>query len=163
MSYNRNMSVEADFKKLLDIDEWVEHEGADAQRNLGDYFNKILNLNIDFKVDCYDNENNIVLEVNQISGSNWIDELDENSFIGYLKVNTGICFFWKVKQLKDFKKTDVYKNRKEIKAWSQTTFKNFRLKEMPEIAFIKKFDVKNLKSKYLQIDSIGDNKYVNLK
>ena len=117
--------------------------------------------NFDFKIDCYDNKNNIVIEENQISGTNWIDELDDNSFIAYVKVNTGVTFCWSVKQLKEFKKTSIYKNRRSFTAWSNTVFKNFRLSEMPDY-FILKFDTTPL-LKYLKNDVYGNKKYIDIK
>ena len=159
-SFENNLKVEDAFNILLNSNIWVKHSGRQAQAKIGDFYNTILGKNIDFKIDCYDNKNNIVIEENQISGTNWIDELDDNSFIAYVKVNNGACFCWSVKQLKDFRNTSVYKSRKSFKAWSETTFKNFRLSEMPEY-FMFKFDTSSL-SKYLKEDKYGDEKYNNI-
>ena len=52
-------------------------------------------------------------------------------------------FCWSAKQLKEFRKTSIYKNRKSFTAWSNTTFKNFRLSEMP-VYFMLKFDTSSL-------------------
>ena len=57
-------------------------------------------------------------------------------------------------------KTATYKNRKSFKAWSNTTFKNFRLSEMPD-CFMLNFDTTPLQS-FLKKDVYGDEKYVNI-
>lgn len=158
-SFENNLKVEDAFNILLNRDIWVKHTGIQAQKRIGDFYNTILNKNIDFKIDCYNNMNNIVLEEKQLSGTNWIDELDENSIIAYVKVNTGYCFCWSVKQLKDFRNTLVYKNRKSFKAWSETTFKNFKLEEMPE-CFMYYFNTTSLEG-YLRDDKYGEEKYIN--
>lgn len=159
-SFENNLILENIFNDLLDKSVWLKHEGKTAQCKLGDYYNTLLGVNVDFKVDCYDN-NNIVLEVNQKSGTNWIDELDRNSFIGYVKINTGIIYFWNVSQLIEFRNTSVYKNRKEFSAWSKTTYKNFRISEMPEPAFLHKVCNETLLH-YLKRDVQGDSKYENI-
>ena len=160
-SFENNLKVEDAFNNLLDSTIWVKHSGRQAQQKIGDFYYTVLGKNIDFKVDCYNNKNNIVLEENQISGTNWIDELDDNSFIAYIKINNGVCFCWSVKQLKEFRQTDVYKNRKSFKAWSETTFKNFRPSELPE-CFMLRFDTSSLHS-YLKEDKYGDDKYINVR
>ena len=160
MSFEQNIKVEEAFNKLLNNKVWIKHEGKTAQGKIGDFFNTLLGINVDFKVDCYNNDKNIVLEVNQVSGTNWIDELDSNSFIGYVKINTGAIFFWRVSQLLDFRNTLVYKQRNGINAWSNTVFKNFRLNELPKPAFIDKIDATTLK-KYLKDDVLGNEKYTN--
>ena len=159
-SFENNLKVEDTFNDLLDKEVWVHHESEAAQKKLGDFYNTTLGINVDFKVDCYDNKSNIVLEVNQVSGTNWIDELDRNSFIGYVKINTGIICFWRVSQLLDFRNTETYKSRKEVTAWTKTTYKNFRLSEMPEPAFFHKVNNKTLLP-YLKPDKQGDLKYTN--
>lgn len=159
-TFENNLTVEAAFNKLLDKSLFIKHEGKDAQHFIGDYYYTLLGINIDFKVDCYDNDN-IVLEVNQVSGTNWIDELDSNTFIGYVKVNTGVVYFWKVSQLKEFRNTLIYKSRKEFAAWSKTTYKNFRISEMPEPAFLQKVNNETLLP-YIKKDIQGDSKYENI-
>lgn len=160
-SFENNLTVESVFNALLDKSVWVNHEGRVAQGKLGDFYNTTLGINVDFKVDCYDNTANIVLEVNQVSGTNWIDELDKNSFIGYVKINTGVVYFWRVSQLLDFRNTSTYKSRKEITAWSRTTYKNFRISEMPKPAFLHKVHNETLLP-YLKKDVQGDSKYDNV-
>lgn len=159
-SFECNIKVEEAFNNLLDDKVWIKHSGIQAQQNIGDFYNTVLCKNIDFKIDCYNNKNNIVIEKNQKSGTNWIDELDDNSFIAYVKINNGAAFCWSVKQLKDFKKTYTYINRKSFKAWSDTSFKNFKLSEMPS-CFILKFDTTSLQC-YLKDDKFGDEKYKNI-
>ena len=122
-SFENNIKVEEAFNNLLDNKVWIKHSGRQAQQKIGDFFYTVIGKNFDFKIDCYDNKNNIVIEQNQVSGTNWIDELDDNSFIAYVKINTGVAFCWSVKQLKEFRKTSTYKNRKSFTAWSNTTFK----------------------------------------
>lgn len=157
-SFSNNIKVEEAFNNLLDSKVWIKHSGIQAQQKIGDFFYTVIGKNFDFKIDCYDNKNNIVIEENQISGTNWLDELYNNSFIAYIKVNNGAAFCWSIEQLKEFRKTATYKNRKSFKAWSNTTFKNFRLSEMPDY-FILKFDTTPL-LKYLKEDKYGNDKYI---
>lgn len=159
-SFESNVKVEEVFNNLLDSKVWIKHSGKQAQQKIGDFFYTVLCKNIDFKIDCYDN-NNIVIEQNQISGTNWLDELDDNSFIAYVKLNKKAAFCWSVKQLKEFRNTSTYKNRKTFTAWSETTFKNFRLSEMPDY-FILKFDTTPLLG-YLKNDKYGEEKYIDIK
>lgn len=163
MSFEANIKVEDAFNATLDKDVWVKHEGQYAQGKIGDFFNVLLGINVDFKVDCYDNKNNIVLEVNQVSGTNWLDELDPNSFIGYVKLNNGAIFFWRVSQLKAFRETLVYRQRVGMTAWSKTEFKNFRLEELPAPAFIQKVSDLSSLTKYVKKDTYGDGKYGNVR
>lgn len=160
-SFENNIKVEEAFNNLLDNKVWIKHIGIQAQQKIGDFFYTVIGKNFDFKIDCYDNKNNIVIEENQVSGTNWVDELYNNSFIAYVKVNNGAAFCWSVEQLKEFRKTSTYKNRKSFTAWSNTTFKNFRLSEMPDY-FILKFDTSSL-LKYLKNDKYGDDKYIDIK
>lgn len=160
-SFKDNIKVEEAFNNLLDNKVWIKHRGIQAQQKIGDFFYTVIGKNFDFKIDCYDNKNNIVIEENQVSNTNWIDELDSNSFIAYVKVNTGITFCWSVEQLKEFRKTSTYKNRKRFIAWSNTTFKNFRLSEMPDYFFMR-FDTSSL-LKYLKNDVYGEEKYIDIK
>ena len=160
-SFESNIKVEEAFNNLLDSKVWIKHSGKQAQQKIGDFFYTVLGKNFDLKIDCYNNKNNIVIEENQISGTNWIDELDDNSFIAYVKINKKAAFCWSVKQLKEFRKTSTYKNRKRFTAWSKTTFKNFRLSEMPDY-FILKFDTTPL-LKYLKNDKYGEEKYIDIK
>ena len=162
MSFEQNIKVENAFNATLDPAIWVKHEGKTAQGKLGDFYNTLLGINVDFKVDCYNNKNNIVLEVNQVSETNWIDELDPNSFIGYVKINNGAIFFWRISQLRDFRHSLVYKQRVVIKAWSNTDFKNFRLSELPKPAFIDKVSDFASLTKYVKQDTYGDDKYRNV-
>ena len=157
-SFESNIKVEEAFNNLLDSKVWIKHSGKQAQQKIGDFFYTVIGKNFDFKIDCYDNKNNIVIEENQVSGTNWIDELYNNSFIAYIKVNNGAAFCWSVEQLKEFRKTSTYKNRKSFTAWSNTTFKNFRLSEMPDY-FILKFDTTPLLG-FLKNDVYGDEKYI---
>ena len=157
-SFNDNIKVEEAFNNLLDNKVWIKHSGKQAQQKIGDFFYTVIGKNFDFKIDCYNNKNNIVIEENQVSGTNWIDELYNNSFIAYVKINNGAAFCWTIEQLKEFRKTATYKNRKSFTAWSNTTFKNFRLSEMPD-CFILKFDTTPL-LKYLKNDVYGDDKYI---
>lgn len=159
-SFSNNIKVEEAFNNLLDNKVWIKHSGMQAQQKIGDFFYTVLGKNFDFKIDCYDN-NNIVIEQNQVSGTNWLDELDDNSFIAYVKLNKKAAFCWTIKQLKEFRKTSTYKNRKSCIAWSNTTFKNFRLSEMPDY-FILKFDTTPL-LKYLKNDVYGEEKYIDIK
>ena len=159
-SFESNIKVEEAFNNLLDNKVWIKHSGRQAQQKIGDFFYTVIGKNFDFKIDCYDNKNNIVIEENQVSGTNWIDELYNNSFIAYVKINNGAAFCWSVEQLKEFRKTATYKNRKSFTAWSNTTFKNFRLSEMPD-CFILKFDTTPL-LKYLKNDVYGDDKYIDI-
>lgn len=157
-SFSSNIKVEEAFNNLLDNKVWIKHSGMQAQQKIGDFFYTVLGKNFDFKIDCYDNKNNIVIEENQASGTNWIDELDDNSFIAYVKINSGIAFCWSVKQLKEFRKTAIYKSRKSCIAWSYTTFKNFRLSEMPDYFFMR-FDTSSLQC-FLKQDKYGNDKYI---
>ena len=159
-SFKNNIKIKEVFNNLLDNKVWINHNEKQIQKNIGDFFYTVIGKNFDFKIDCYNNSN-IVLEENQVSGTNWIDELDDNSFIAYVKINTGVAFCWSIKQLKEFKKTSTYKNRKSFKAWSNTTFKNFRLSEMPD-CFMLKFDTSSL-SCYLKEDKYGQDKYIDIK
>ena len=160
-SFESNIKVEEAFNNLLDNKVWIKHNGKQAQQKIGDFFYTVIGKNFDFKIDCYNNKNNIVIEENQVSGTNWIDELYNNSFIAYVKINNGAAFCWSVEQLKEFRKTATYKNRKSFTAWSNTTFKNFRLSEMPD-CFILKFDTTPL-LKYLKEDKYGKDKYIDIK
>lgn len=160
-SFENNIKVEEAFNNLLDKKVWIKHSGIQAQQKIGDFFYTVLGKNFDFKIDCYDNKNNIVIEENQVSGTNWIDELDDNSFIAYVKINTGVTFCWSVKQLKEFKKKPTYKNRKSFTAWSNTTFKNFKPVEMPGYFFMR-FDTSSLQC-FLKNDIYGNDKYIDVK
>lgn len=159
-SFENNIKVKEVFNNLLDNKVWIKCRGIQAQQKIGDFFYTVIGKNFDFKIDCYDNDN-IVLEENQVSNTNWIDELDDNSFIAYVKINIGVAFCWSIKQLKEFRKTSTYKNRKRFIAWSNTTFKNFRLSEMPD-CFMLNFDTTPL-LKYLKNDKYGDEKYIDIK
>ena len=159
-SFESNIKVEEAFNNLLDNKVWIKHSGKQAQQKIGDFFYTVIGKNFDFKIDCYNNKNNIVIEENQVSGTNWIDELYNNSFIAYVKINNGAAFCWTIEQLKEFRKTATYKNRKSFTAWSNTTFKNFRLSEMPD-CFILKFDTTPL-LKYLKEDKYGQDKYIDI-
>ena len=156
-SFENNIKVEEAFNNLLDNKVWIKHSGKQAQQKIGDFFYTVIGKNFDFKIDCYDN-NNIVIEENQVSGTNWLDELYNNSFIAYVKINTGVAFCWSVEQLKEFKKTATYKNRKSFTAWSNTTFKSFRLSEMPDCFFMR-FDTTPLLG-FLKQDKYGNDKYI---
>ena len=158
-SFESNIKVKEAFNDLLDNKVWIKYNGKQAQQKIGDFFCTVIGKSFDFKIDCYNN-GNIVIEQNQVSGTNWIDELDDNSFIAYVKINIGIAFCWSVKQLKEFRKTSTYKNRKSFTAWSNTTFKNFRLSEMP-VYFMLKFDTFSLLG-FLKEDKYGDEKYINI-
>ena len=158
-SFESNIKVKEAFNNLLDNKVWVKYNGKQAQQKIGDFFYTVIGKNFDFKIDCYNNSN-IVIEENQVSGTNWIDELDDNSFIAYVKINIGVAFCWSVKQLKEFRKTSTYKNRKSFTAWSSTTFKNFRLTEMP-VYFMLKFDTFSLLG-FLKEDKYGKDKYINI-
>ena len=158
-SFKNNIRIKEVFNNLLDNKVWIKNNGKQVQKKIGDFFYTVIGKNFDFKIDCYNNSN-IVMEINQVSGTNWIDELDDNSFIAYVKINIGVAFCWSVKQLKEFKKTSTYKNRKSFTAWSNTTFKNFRLSEMPDY-FMLKFDTIPLLG-FLKEDKYGDEKYVNI-
>ena len=160
-SFKDNIKVEEAFNNLLDNKVWIKHSGIQAQQKIGDFFYTVLCKNFDFKIDCYNNNNNIVIEENQISGTNWLDELDPNSFIAYVKINKKAAFCWSIKQLKEFRNTSTYKNRKSFTAWSNTTFKSFRLSEMPDY-FILKFDTSSLQC-FLKQDKYGEEKYINIK
>ena len=159
-SFESNIKVEEAFNNLLDKKVWIKHDGKQAQQKIGDFFYTVIGKSFDFKIDCYNNKNNIVIEENQVSGTNWIDELDDNSFIAYVKINIGVAFCWSAKQLKEFKKTSTYKNRKSFTAWSKTTFKNFRLSEMPDY-FMLKFDTSSLLG-FLKEDKYGNEKYIDI-
>ena len=159
-SFENNIKVKEVFNNLLDNKVWIKRNGKQEQQKIGDFFYTVIGKSFDFKIDCYDNKNNIVIEENQVSGTNWIDELDDNSFIAYVKINIGVAFCWSVKQLKEFRKTAIYKNRKSFTAWSNTTFKNFRLSEMPD-CFMLNFDTTPL-LKYLKNDVYGDEKYIDI-
>ena len=159
-SFENNIKVEEAFNNLLDKKVWIKHDGKQAQQKIGDFFYTFIGKNFDFKIDCYDNKNNIVIEENQVSGTNWIDELDDNSFIAYIKINTGVTFCWSVKQLKEFKKSSTYKNRKSFTAWSNTTFKNFKPIEMPGYFFMR-FDTTSLLG-FLKEDKYGQDKYIDI-
>ena len=159
-SFESNIKVEEAFNNLLDKKVWIKHSGIQAQQKIGDFFYTVIGKNFDFKIDCYNNKNNIVIEENQVSGTNWIDELYNNSFIAYVKLNKKAAFCWSVEQLKEFKKTSTYKNRKSFKAWSNTTFKNFRLSEMP-VYFMLKFDTTSLLG-FLKEDKYGEDKYIDI-
>lgn len=159
-SFENNIKIKEVFNNLLDNKVWIKYNVKQAQQKIGDFFYTTIGKNFNFKIDCYDN-NNIVIEENQVSDTNWLDEFDDNSFIAYVKINTGAAFCWSVKQLKEFKKTSTYKNRNSFTAWSKTTFKNFRLSEMPDY-FILKFDTTPL-LKYLKEDKYGEEKYIDIK
>ena len=68
---------------------------------------------------------------------------------------------WSGKTVDFAKGSFTYKNRKSFTAWSNTTFKNFRLSEMPDY-FILKFDTSSLSS-YLKEDKYGKDKYIDIK
>lgn len=159
-SFENNIKVKEVFNNLLDNKVWIKHNVKQAHQKIGDFFYTVIGKNFNFKIDCYNN-NNIVIEENQVSGTNWIDELDDNSFIAYVKINIGVAFCWSVKQLKEFRKTATYKNRKSFTAWSNTTFKNFKPAEMPDCFFMK-FDTTPL-LKCLKEDKYGDDKYIDIK
>ena len=156
-SFENNIKVEEAFNNLLDSKVWIKHSGKQAQQKIGDFFYTVLGKNFDFKIDCYNN-NNIVIEQNQISGTNWLDELDNNSFIAYIKINKKAAFCWSIEQLKEFRNTATYKNRKTFTAWSNTTFKNFKPIEMPGYFFMR-FDTSSLQC-FLKQDKYGKDKYI---
>ena len=158
-SFESNIKVKEVFNNLLDNKVWIKNNVKQAQQKIGDFFYTVIGKNFDFKVDCYNN-NNIVIEENQVSGTNWLDELYDNSFIAYVKINIGVAFCWSVKQLKEFRKTSTYKNRKSFTAWSNTTFKNFKPIEMPDCFFMK-FDTTPLLG-FLKNDKYGDDKYIDI-
>ena len=159
-SIENNIKVKEVFNNLLDNKVWIKCNEKKAQQKIGDFFYTVIGKNFDFKIDCYDNSN-IVMEENQVSGTNWIDELDDNSFIAYVKINAGVAFCWSVRQLKQFRKTSTYKNRKSFKAWSNTTFKNFKPVEMPDCFFMM-FDTTPLLG-FLKEDKYGEDKYIDIK
>lgn len=161
MSFRDNIRIKDDFNNILDKNIWIKHEEKTAQKNIGGFYYTVIGKNVDFKIDCYNNRDNIVLEERQISGTSWLTELDEQTIIAYVKINTGYCFCWTIKQLKQFKNTKIYKNRKSLKSWSGTTFKNFKLHEMPPVCFILKFDVTSLYA-YLKEDRLAETKYENI-
>lgn len=97
-----------------------------AQRHSGDVTND--KVCIDFKFDQWNNDN-IVIEVNQKSGTNWLDELDDDTHILWVKLATGIVAKAKVKDIKDFRNTSLYLSRNTFTAYTGTSFKNFRLSE----------------------------------
>ena len=96
------------------------------QKHKGDVTND--KLCIDFKFDQWNNDN-IVIEVNQKSNTNWLDELDDNTVIMWVKLATGIIAKAKVKDIKDFRNTALYLSRNTFTAYTGTSFKNFRLLE----------------------------------
>ena len=63
-SFENNIKVEEAFNNLLDSKVWIKHSGKQAQQKIGDFFYTVLGRNFDFKIDCYDNKNNIVIEQN---------------------------------------------------------------------------------------------------
>lgn len=158
-SFENNIKVKEVFNNLLDSKVWIKYNEKQTQQRIGNFFYTVIGKNFDFKIDCYNNSN-IVMEINQISGTNWLDELDDNSFIAYVKINIGAAFCWSVKQLKEFRKTSTYKSRKSFTAWSKTAFKNFRLSEMPDY-FMLKFDTTPLLG-FLKEDKYGDEKYIDI-
>lgn len=83
---------------------------------------------IDFKFDQWNNDN-IVIEVMQKSNTNWLDELDDETIIMWVKLATGIIAKAKVKDLKQFRDSILYSSRRSFTAYTGTTFKNFRLIE----------------------------------
>lgn len=96
------------------------------QRHSGDVTND--KVCIDFKFDQWNNDN-IVIEVNQKSNTNWLDELDDDTVILWVKLATGIMAKAKVKDIKDFRNTSLYLSRNTFTAYTGTSFKNFRLLE----------------------------------
>ena len=76
-SFKNNIRVKEVFNNLLDNKVWIKYNGKQAQQKIGDFFYTVIGKNFNFKIDCYDNSN-IVMEINQVSGTNWIDEIDDN-------------------------------------------------------------------------------------
>lgn len=117
------------------------------QRHRGDVTNG--KLCIDFKFDQWDNDN-IVIEVNQKSNTNWLDELDDETIVMWVKLATGIIAKATVRDLKDFRNTALYSFRKTFTAYTGTTFKNFRLLEC--LHYVKGFSYTVVKDKKEWLD-----------
>lgn len=115
-----NVKVFNNFSKIEDRDTQITH---------GDVTNG--RIYVDFKFDCYNN-NNFVFELSQKSGTNWVDELDVSTIIAYVKLSQQRAYFTTVRALRDFRNTDIFRSRKTMTAkYSATTFKNFRITEIP--------------------------------
>lgn len=99
---------------------------------------------IDFKFDSYDNDN-IIIELKQISGSSWLKELDDETYVMWVKCATGVFAWAKVKDIKEFAKSDFFYIRKSMNAFTNTTFKNFTIDEC--VQHIKGFKTINLSDK----------------
>lgn len=120
------------YDKITDIE---------LQHTKGDIIDTVTNTAFDFKFDTYQNDN-IVIEVRQMNGKSWVSELDDETYIMWIKCATGIAACCKVKHIKAFTNTALYKHRKQIKTFTNALFKNFTIDECRNN--IESFHVTNL-------------------
>lgn len=92
----------------------------------------------DIKLDFYEN-NNLALETSQqysgIGEQSWLWH-DGEIWIVYFKLYKRRAYIYKLSDLQEFAKTDLFKNRKSMKTIRTVngkagTFKNFKLDELP--------------------------------
>ena len=113
------LSVMGNYRKVTEKNE--QRKYGDVCSSKGQY--------IDFKFDQYDNRN-VGIEETQVCGYGWLDELDDETTIMWIKVANGYYCYAKVKDIREFKKTTKYAIRKLNTAYTGTTFKNFSFDEI---------------------------------
>lgn len=118
---------------------WQHITDKEDQKTLGDITNG--SRYIDFKFDAFDNDN-IVIELKQKCGYGWLDELNDETNIVWVKIANGIISYAKVKDLKDFMQSLAGKIRRPFEAYTGTFVKNFRLDEC--LKYIKGFKTTNV-------------------
>lgn len=118
---------------------WQHITDKEDQKTLGDITDG--SRCIDFKFDAYDNDN-IVIEIKQKCGYGWLDELNDETIIMWVKTANGIISYAKVKDLKDFMQSLACKIRRPIDVYTGTIIKNFRLAEC--LKYIKGFKTINV-------------------
>lgn len=139
--YNENRNIRVNEGFTLDklatdfmieywFTKWEKVTEKEEQKKYGDIKNSN-NTYIDFKFDCYSNRN-IVIEETQLCGYGWLDELDVESWICWVKCATGELVMAKVKDIIEFKHSTLYKIRQENKAYTGTTYKNFSIDEIKQ-------------------------------
>ncbi len=133
--------VAASFYDTYDIERVIDKE---TQVKGVDYYfwkdapGRFIKQKADIKIDFYEN-NNFALELSQqyqgIGEQSWLWH-DGDIYIVYFKVFKRRAYIYKLSDLQEFTKTDLFKNRKEMKTIRTVNgkpgiFKNFRLDELP--------------------------------
>lgn len=93
---------------------------------------------VDIKIDHYNNHNfafELSSQYNGIGEASWVEH-DDNIWIAYFKVALKKVYIFKLRDLKEFRNSDVFAERKIVETnykinGKPATFKNFRLDELP--------------------------------